>query len=252
MKRLFIAQPSYGPIERGSYMAVDAIGDTIDPVVCRHSSSLLANGFNRMLAACLNMGGFDYWWLLHADVIPSSDAPEIMIAECERLGLDAIHAPCAIKDGRGLTSTAVAFSDDPWQVVRRITTTELHQLPDSFTINEICDWLPTAKALLPNTGCLMLRIGPWLDEFPGFEIRDRIVRHGGQWLPQVISEDWNFGYWAQAHGVRVGATRKVTTRHVGSVPFMTEVAWGTDHLDKQYFDARKAAYCSHNTFSGPP
>jgi hypothetical protein len=240
MTRVFVAQPAYGAgcFERESYDA-PTFEDDCEVFTLPYESSLLANGFNKCVCACIGIDEFDEFLLLHGDVIPTRGFIRTLIEERDKHGFDAIHAACAIKDGRGLTSTALAYSSDPWEKKRRLTTRELHEkLPETFSIDEARDIDPSAVALLPNTGCLLIsaRARWFVEAFPGFEIRDRIDRSGEKPVARVVPEDWNFGYWMAAQGLRVGATRKVATRHVGKVPFMTEIPWGISY-DEQYFES---------------
>jgi hypothetical protein len=248
MARIFLGQPCYGMIEFEAADAVeDALADDLRHEVrsIRMSSSLLANCFNTLLVTCLNAGGFDYFALLHSDVSPSRGWLDTMIAEMGCYNLNVLHAPCALKTMNGTTSTAVAYSDDPWSAVRRLTVRELAKLWPTFTAGILREQLdPAIKHLLPNTGCMLIKIGPWLDAFPGFEIEDRIVevrptdRHADvlKTNAQVISEDWNFGFWCAANGVNVGGTTKVRTDHIGRFPFTTKnLEWGRDR-DETYFE----------------
>jgi hypothetical protein len=244
MKKVFVAQPAYGAgcFERGSEAAPDHCMDAFAEIAkMPYESSLLANGFNKCLCACLNLGTYDYFCLLHGDVIPAPQGEwlSILVDELEAHRFDAIHAPCAIKDGRGLTSTAIAFSANPWERKRRITTRELHQLPETFDVADVRRVLePRAYTLLPNTGCLLFSAkAEWICRFPGFEIRDRITWEGNHYAASVVPEDWHFGYWMAEMDLKVGGTRKVTPRHVGKIPFMTEVPWGVEH-DEQFFEGQ--------------
>lgn len=238
--RVFVAQPHHSAIEPEAYEAVNrgSADQEMEIAALRRRSSLLANSFNRALCTCLGAREVaDYFCLLHADVVPCDGFLDIGIESIERYGFAAVHASCAIKDGNGDTSTAIAFSDDLWAPIRRITTTELHQLPDTFSLFDIRRELdPTAFALLPNTGCLLIKIEPWLWEFPGFAILDRIVTGPtGKRQAEVLSEDWHFGFWARANGIRIGGSRKITTRHIGPAPFTTEHPWGRKR-DEEYFE----------------
>jgi hypothetical protein len=228
-----------------------------DLVITRQSSSLLANCFNSLLATCLQcncedaaagQSGFDYFAMLHADVVPEPNWLDVLVGEIEKYNLDVIHAVCAMKEPKGRTSTAIAYSGDPWQPLRRITVRELAKLWPTFTVGIVREQLePAAYALLPNTGCLLLKMGDWLQNFPGFEIRDRLIfgpspgRSESHWQAWTVSEDWNFGFWCAANGVKVGATSKVTTRHIGRIPFMTETSnWGEER-DELFFELRREA-----------
>jgi hypothetical protein len=252
MSKIFLGQPCYGAIEFESADAVDNALNRDSPhelTAVRLTSSLLANCFNQLLAICLNAGGYDYWALLHGDMAPADGFLDTLVAELEMYRLDVIHAPCALKSEKGYTSTAMAYSDDPWQPVRRLTVRELKSLWPTFTIGILREQLdPAARILLPNTGCMLIRIGDWLKKFPGFEIRDRMLHAPGaerlgvryEFQPQCVSEDWNFGYWCAAHGVKVGGTTKVATRHVGRMVFPSDKDWGRDR-DEDFFELRDAA-----------
>lgn len=235
-QEVFLGQPYYGAIHPRSEESITRASRRVKITKCQHPSSLLAHGFNVILGTCLNRGGFDYFLVLHADVQPlNAGWLDTLIDELECNDLDAIHAACAIKDCRGRTSTAFSRDDDIWAHRRLITTTELHSLPPTFTIDDIREHLdPQAKVLLPNTGCLLLRIGEWLDRFPGFTIADKLGWKDGRRVADTVPEDWRFGFWCAANGVRVGCTRFVMTKHYGEEGFGTDHAWG-EPRDETYF-----------------
>lgn len=232
MSRVLIAQPGYGPVEPESWAAASKAvskGDGHQATILRTRSSLLAHNFNDCLAVCLN-NSYDYFAMLHVDMnVPAGWITKLMVEmdECE---CDVIHAPAAIKDGRGLTSTAIAYADEDWGLTRRITTTELNNLPETFTVETIRDHLDAdAKWLLPNTGCMLMRADSWLKDFPGFEVRDRIRRHTEEiWVSEVLPEDWNFGLWCGRNGIEVAGTRKVVTEHFGRVGHSSNQTWGQE------------------------
>jgi hypothetical protein len=186
----------------------------------------LANNFNRGVATCLS-NGFEYFAMLHTDLAAQAGWLSIMMDEMEQTDADVIHAPAAIKNHEGLTSTAIAYEDDVWSCKRRITTTELQTLPETFDISTIQHHLDAdALWLLPNTGCILMRADTWLKDFPGFTIHDRIIRDGDTWSQDVVPEDWNFGYWCGRNDVSVFGTRKVVTTHYGMYPHPNNQAWG--------------------------
>lgn len=257
MAKVFIGQPCYGQIEMESADAIEAAlakDSAHDVTAVRLSSSLLANCFNQLFLTCLNADAFDYFVLLHADVAPLVPPPanggwlDVLIAELEAWRLDVLHACCALKTMNGGTSTAAAYSDDRWGPRRRLTVRELERLWPTFTAATLREQLdPAIRHLLPNTGCMLLRVAPWMEQFPGFEIQDRIVdvRPGDRsdgvlrrdW--QNVSEDWGFGYWAAANGLRVGGTTKVRTDHWGRFPFTTRtLSWGQPR-DEAFFEERE-------------
>jgi hypothetical protein len=263
MSKIFLGQPCYGSIEMESADAVDKALSAESPHdelrIERKSSSLLANCFNTLLGTCLQYNreqpdGYEYFLLLHADVSPTGMCGahvgwlDTLIAELEQYNLDVIHAPCLVKDGKDLTSTAIAYSDDPWEPVRRIAHKELEKLWPTFTVGMLREQLnvPEAYALLPNTGCMLIKLGGWLTKFPGFEIRDRLVfapspgHSEPHWQAWTVSEDWNFGFWCAANGVKVGATTKVKPVHFGRCPFILEKPFGQER-DETFFELRAAA-----------
>lgn len=229
MKRILLAQPHYGPIESESYLAAQRCRDknhNIEVTVCRKTCSLLAHNFNNHLTACLN-NDYDYFAMLHPDIEAQDGWLSLLLDELELVDGDVIHAPVAIKNQDGFTSTAIAYEDDDWSLKRRITTTELQKLPETFDAEIIRHHLDQdALWLLPNTGCMLMRAGTWLKDFPGFTIRDRVHREGDCWLSDVLPEDWNFGFWCGRNGVEVFGTRKVITKHYGRMAHPSNQAWG--------------------------
>ena len=230
MARILIAQPGYGNIETESYQSAARpleAGSEDRATVLRTKSSLLAHNFNDALVMALN-NGYDYFAILHVDMAADAGWVSVLKDEMLSAGVDVIHAPAAIKDGRGLTSTAIAYSEKEWQCVRRITTTELNNLPETFTVQTIREEIDAAaKWLLPNTVCLLVKADKWLKDFPGFEIKDRIRRTDHEtWVSEVWPEDWNFGLWCGSNGIEVAGTRKVVTHHYGRADHPSSTVWG--------------------------
>lgn len=253
--------------------------------------SLLAKAFNDHWCRCLNEPiGFTHWHLQHGDVHPEGYFVDELIEEMEKHDLDVIHACVAIKDGRGVTSTAIGpisatkgdFPGSTFATCRKITTRELERLPETFTVEdclEHLDWSgehpfkqlmkesPINLCMLPNTGCMMVRLGDWAYQFPGFMIMDRLVMEledgvhqrpcvvQSPWGPhlqlpkdrdkrrmtQTVPEDWNFGKWCARQGLKVGATTKVVTNHWGLARFTCKrgSGWGDEHRDAWFFGSPK-------------
>ena len=228
-RRVFLGIPNNHQICNETWQSVLEAGREDTSVYSwRSQTSLLANNFNGCLTKCLTSGDFDYFALIHSDIEASKCWAAVLIDELEKHKLDAIHAVVPIKNAAGLTSTAVAYSDDEWATVRRITLSELAKLPTTFdieTLQEVYD--PNAVRLLPNTGCLLFKCDKWVEDYPGFEIMDKIVRtDDGGWDDKVVPEDWNFGHWAARNGVKVGGTKAVTIRHWGRQQFPNDQVWG--------------------------
>ena len=167
------------------------------------NQSLLCKAFNECWVDFLDREPrCDYFLMLHADVFTERHGwVGEMVEAMEQHGLDVLHAPVLIKDGRGKTSTAVGSADydHEWDGIRRLTASELKKLPVVFTIPDVLEmWrandppevtsLPEfgnhgfswsmrddQLTLLPNTGMMMLKPGPVINRFSGFTIKDRII-----------------------------------------------------------------------------
>ena len=142
----------------------------------------------------------------------------------------------AMKDWRGLTSTGVGDSADPWNAFRRFTIREIHSiLPETFSIS---DTPHPEKYLLHNTGCWLadLRNTAWraVDEngmlkatlsFPiaAQMMPDGTIEHRRE------SEDWYFSRMIAGLNLKTVATRKVSATHYGTTPYVNDKPWG-DYL----------------------
>ncbi len=192
------------------------------------SFSILTSNFNKSIVACLNSKHYDYIAIHHSDLQATPGWLGIMIRDMERVGAEVMHAAAAIKNADGFTSTAIAYSDDPWQEMRRITMAELHELPPVFNIEHVQETIDSgARRLCPNTGILVMKITDKFMDFPGFSNRERIVRVAEScWKEQVVPEDWNFGHWCADQGIDVWGTRKVVTHHWGRQRYSSDQIWG--------------------------
>ena len=241
-RRVFLGIPNNHVICNETWQSVlEAGSGDVSVYSWRSQTSLLANNFNGCLTKCLSMGGFDAVALIHSDIEASKGFIATLFDEADKHNLDAIHAVVPIKNNAGNTSTAVAYSDDEWELVRRITMRELEKLPTTFdieTLREVYD--QNALRLLPNTGCLLMKCGNWLKDFPGFEIRDKIIRvDENTWEDKVLPEDWNFGHWCARNGVKVGGTKAVKIKHWGRQPFPNDEVWG-EHIDQNWTSKQPA------------
>lgn len=113
---------------------------------------------NIFFATALNAQEFDGWDLthlvsLHNDVVPEVGWIDILMDELERTGADFLSAVLPIKDLNGLSSTAIDSTDDPFCVERRLTMSEVHSLPETFTAAD-CGY--PDRPLLVNTGCWIM------------------------------------------------------------------------------------------------
>lgn len=177
--------------------------------------------------------------MLHNDVVPEYGWLDILLDEAERTGADLLSAVIPIKDPNGLSSTAID-SDNPYEVTRRLTMTEVYRLPETFG-SEDCGYPP--DRLLANIGCFVLRFdktAPWRNALNddgtlalSFKCGDRVGRNrGGKWEAQHSPSDWGLSRDLQAMGAKVMATRKVKLLHMGDMPYTSQNAWGEWETDQ--------------------
>lgn len=169
--------------------------------------------------------------MLHDDVCPQEGWLDQLLGDLEEHSADVMSAVVPIKDEQGLTSTAIDDPEDPWNVERRITMTELMRLPEVFGAAD-CGY-PDRK-LLVNTGCWICRLDREWRRHVSFTIRDRIVYKDGKWTPEVASEDWNFSRDVQELGGKVMATRRVMLKHAGEMFYPNSHGWGNWKHDHHF------------------
>lgn len=205
--------------------------------------SALPSCFNQLWCRALNRwdrGEVSHFAMLHADVIPEAGWLDKLHAEMVTHGADVVSAVVAIKDDRGLTSTAIDDPADPWQAERRLTLKEVLQLPPTFGAAD-CGY--PERALLINTGCWLAKLGPWANGCH-FEFRDRIVRNrDGERIAQFLPEDWLFARMAHRAGAKVLATRALKVQHAGTIRFDNQKVWSTAwEIDRAYTDGPLPAF----------
>lgn len=243
---VFLGLPRLGQVEPESCVAAFVTGasDRFSVMAQPYQSSLLAGGFNALFCQFLN-GMYPYFALLHADVYPHSTWIDTMIDAMEKRNCSVIHACVAIKDNRGLTSTAVGDPEDPWNA-RRLTTREVCALPEVFNIADVTRLVgppfPKNPCLLPNTGCMILKRGEWCSTFPGFTITDRIVRNGLTASAETEPEDWAFGRWCAKNSLMVLGTRLVKVEHFGRASYPNNEGWGSWRVDEHYIGRHALNY----------
>jgi len=109
---------------------------------------------------------------------------------------------------------------------------QLELLPQTFGSAELGH---PDDALLVNSGCWVARLDrEWVPRFPGFEVRDRVVKDaGGRYVAQVEPEDWRASRWWHKNGVVVRATTRVKLLHHGDATFANAGGWGECDADPQ-------------------
>lgn len=200
-------------------------------------STMLCESFNLGVASAKN-GEADYFAMIHSDMVAPDGWLPTLIKAMDAIDADQIHASACIKDERYLTNTAIAYSLDPWSRKRRLSLTEVHSLPDVFTIEDVQKHIDEkAVAILPNPGVMVMRMKQWFYDWEGFSTLSRVrKRPDGKYWTESVSEDYVFGYWAAAQGLKVAVAgpRVCTTAHIGEYEFSTRYPRGFE-CDRDYF-----------------
>ena len=239
MKNALLGMPSYGSLTagaaRGLYRA--SRGQGLQVVVQHAQASLLAQCFNVLWASALTRvhrgEPLDYFAMIHADIEPADGWLDDLIAEMEAQQLDVLGVAVPIKSPAGITSIALARDDgDTWSPHCRLTMTDIHRLPETFTSADV------GRPLLLNTGLWVCRFGDWAKQVH-FEINDRIVfdKSRNAYVAQVEPEDWYFSRLCHELRLRIGCTRKIPLRHRGEIAFDNTRPWGTQAFDADYVTA---------------
>ncbi|MFA6244226.1 MAG: hypothetical protein WC655_25005 [Candidatus Hydrogenedentales bacterium] len=260
---IFLAQPLYcRDVDCGSILAatINATGGKLTVAYSRHGGSSLPQVFNNLWVQALGQRDkYTHFAMLHSDVEPEGGWLDILYDELIRTQATVMSAVVAIKDEKGVSSTAVGVNDDLYDY-RRITMTELMKLPQTFSVADVRaagiwpDYFAgeTPRCLLVNTGC-------WITDlsWPGWHVQDeqgffkfkyeqlhRIQQWpDGRYNCEFAPEDWLMSRYVANNGGRVMATRLFKTIHVGTQLYPNWQAWGkpTDaEIDRHLADKRRA------------
>lgn len=210
-------------------------------------NSLLGSAFDWHWAYALNLqrqGVAIRWFaMLHADVVPSDWWLDQLLSDLQETGADVMAACIAIKDTQGLTSTAIDDPDDDWDVLRRLSVSEITKLPAVFSAAD-CGY--PDQQLLVNTGCWVCDFTrPWRHArnpdgtlAVNFEIRNCIRPYFDKqqnlelFETRVRPEDWEFSRKVGRLGGKVMVTRRVQVNHMGEFPWPNDGYWGIMELDE--------------------
>jgi hypothetical protein len=243
MDNVFLAIPTYDhsimvQTAQAAYTTPSAARKVI---ACTNAGSLLPSNHNALYTMALNereSAGIGWFAMLHADVVPEEWWVDKLIAEAEEHKADMMSAVVALKDDRGISSTAIA-GNDYWRQFGRLTMHQLHAegFPQTFGMREACESLkrldgplrvpncPLSRLLL-NTGCCVLRMShEWVEKLY-FRQLNKIERlPNGKFQAYDFSEDWWFSRLVESFGGLCMATTKVRTTH-GLFRFPNDKAWG--------------------------
>lgn len=244
MAKVFLGIPNTGEIVAQGLMSVlNATEQNHELMVVPAGGSLLCLNFNSLWCSFLNLEEpADYFVMMHADQSVEPGWLDKLIKIIEETGADIVSCAIPIKDHRGLLSAGMCEIKDGARLHRRITLTELKQLPETFGHDDVLKVFGLGPAAHPrfmtvNTGLWIARKGEWMKEFPGFNIEDAIVQlPDGKYQPRVWPEDWNFSDWAARQGLLVRCTKAVKIEHVGVTSFPNYKVWGPP-VDESGFGA---------------
>ena len=243
---VLLAQP-LGSRQAHFDAVVSAIGQTsagkLRVEYCPKGTSSLPQTFNlAWVQALANRGKYDYFAMLHSDVAPSPLWLDVLYDEITRTKATAVSAVVAIKDVKGVTSTAVGLVDDDFDY-RRITLTENRKLPQTYGMADVqaANLWPgfdfAQRCLLINTGCWIADMSwpHWYNVHPDgryefcYEQKHRIqVWADGSAHAEFAPEDWLVSRYIHRHGGTCMATKLVRTLHWGDQPYPNDQVWGAE------------------------
>jgi len=196
-------------------------------------SSALPYTFNLLWAKAL-AGGFDYFFMLHADIVPTPGWAKKLLDILLEHDADVVSACSPIKSEQGVFSVGVGDPANRWGPYYRFTAKQLAKMPETFGPEDTdCP----DKPLVVNTGCWVANLKkPWVRETNAdgelaitFDMRHRIVIHkNGKLEPQMEPEDWRFSRDLAARGCKVLATKAIDLNHFGTKAWNSKQVWGDD------------------------
>ena len=235
----FLGMPHSGQMTPETLFSLTNAGGKCRMLLAYAASSLLCHNFNQLWCQALNGPEEDkpgvrpeFFAMHHSDIAAPTDWLDVLLGELDATGATMVSAAVAIKDFRGLTSTALL--DVQENKLRRLTVRELDELPETFAADDIArawgmpEEDPNRFVLCVNTGLWVCRFGDWAETIC-FETGDRIEQRDGKFVPMVFPEDWLFSSTLVSKGFKVAATKKVPVIHFGRAPFATggeNKGWG--------------------------
>lgn len=249
MSVIFVGCPTYnGSLDSGTARGIFQTATEKHQVIpCIASGSLLTSNCNKLWVSCLNsiLDGHPIKWfaLLHADIEPCENWLDILVDEAEKHDADMMAAMVAIKDSRGVTSTAIGGWNERGRAgaLGRLTMRQIWHpdFPETFDMAMAAEALANLPeplrvegipetTLWNNTGCMVVRADRIGDGRVCFETREGIEQlPDGHWRHWDFSEDWYFAQAVADAGGKVMATRKVTCQHKGGAAFPNDKPWGS-------------------------
>lgn len=234
MSKIFLALPHSGSLIGGVLTGCCNSSAKHKVLTAECPFGCLTHNFNVLWTLALNNreDGITHFAMLHSDIAPQPFFIDTLMDEMEATDAEVMSAVIAIKDNRGLTSTGLGTLGE-WGV-KRFALKELDKMPETFSL-AFTEHDP-GQYLAINVGLWVCDIRrPWVDEFPGFRVQNRIYRNPeGVYCAQFRPEDWDFAEWLHTHDVRTFVTRKVGANHRGVMDYGNQSPWGTMDTDEDY------------------
>jgi hypothetical protein len=235
----FLALPSYGGVYAQSMFSAWNCGSKMRVCPVPGISSDMDHNYTLLLCLAINAPeNFDYFAMLHSDVNPEQGWLDILMEEMELLKADVLSVVIPIKEETaGVTSTGLGIMGN-W-TVKRLTMTEVMELPISFSVQNLSSHYPFPYLAI-NTGCMLWsrKTRDWWRDFAkqgGFRHQGWVTEDSqGHLQASTFAEDWKFSRWAASQNLSVYATRKVKLNHYGPVGFPNTHAWGQWKTDQDF------------------
>jgi hypothetical protein len=239
VSKVFIALPTYDNRvdSRQALFLYGARMDNLQTTIKTRGLSALCWCFNWLWADCLNDRTFDYFLMIHADIVPMYPNRWMtkLINEANDAQADLFSVVSPLKNQDGLTSTGLISNEHPKE--RRLSMTEIMAMPETFNATNVArvfGWEgDTNIRLLVNTGCMLIDLRRNRDKWEKmhFQTHDDVVRVNGKLEATFEPEDWLFSKQAADFGLKVAATRSVKLIHSGHFDYTNEGAWGLKASD---------------------
>lgn len=233
--KVFVAQPVYLGASPQAVLGATAYASAVPGRTvyqCNECTFHCAN-FNALWCAALNTRrdfGWTHFAMLHQDVQPARYWVDTLLEELDRAEVDLLSVVLPIKDDYGVTSTAIL--DKHKLATRRLTMTEVHQLPVTFRSRDLATLGYANHLLLHGSGMWLCRFDQAWVERVWFEAPSRILpTASGDFISAVWDEGWNFSIQLYSLGQQIACTRRTPANHLGGGCWGNEEPWGEWQTD---------------------
>lgn len=223
MKTLICVPTHDRRIDMDTVATLMSHGCSSEVAITMQARSLLADNFNRMLCKALNEK-YDYFCLVHSDIAAEFGWLRKMHEIMKEKELMVLSVVSPLKMPGGITSCA-------YEVDGKVDNLTLKMIKEklgiTFTAKDVEKVWP-GSILLINTGMMLVNLRLFgshrcIGNPFWFEIVDRVVYTGKDYVQVCIPEDWNFSKQLHENGVPYGATTAIHLTHFGNYSYTNEV-----------------------------